>query len=163
MGGQGTTEETSAGRKLVSRRAVNIGAAWSVPVILTAVAAPTASASPGSVEDPPGTGTAVFSGVVADKGEDANGNRTVTIVLSFTNVTGTNQVRITAVSGGYPWTPMPTPYQTVTKDGTVSFFITRPGTDNSALRLDITYELNGVPKTIPQVEVKNVVVQTGKP
>jgi hypothetical protein len=39
--------------KLVSRRAVNAGAVWSVPVILTAVAAPTASASPIGPPDPP--------------------------------------------------------------------------------------------------------------
>ena len=37
----------------ISRRAVNTGAIWSVPVILTAVAAPTATASPGGPVDQP--------------------------------------------------------------------------------------------------------------
>lgn len=160
MGGQGRTDEVTTGRKLVSRRAVNIGAAWSVPVILTAVAAPTAAASPGGVDDP--TGTAVLSALVADKGEDAAGNRTVTLYLSFANVTGTNSVRITAVGGGYSWSPMPTPAVTVTSDGTVPFVITRPGTDNSALTLDITYEVNGVEATRTNVDVKNVDVPTAK-
>lgn len=39
----------------ISRRAVNIGAAWSVPVILTAIAAPTAAASTAPPVDPPPT------------------------------------------------------------------------------------------------------------
>ena len=154
----GSREEPQAGRRLVSRRAVNIGAAWSVPVILTAVAAPTASASPAGTNDPPGT--AVLSALVADKGEDTAGNRRVTLYLSFANVTGTNQVRVTAVGGGYTWTPMPTPMVAVTSDSTVPFVITRPGTDNSALKLDITYEVNGVASTIKNVDVKNVDVPT---
>ena len=41
--------------KTISRRAINIGAVWSVPVILTAVAAPTAAASTIPVEPPPPT------------------------------------------------------------------------------------------------------------
>lgn len=155
--GHGSVDEAAAGRRLVSRRAVNIGAAWSVPVILTAVAAPTASASPGDVQ-----GTAVLSTLLADKGEDAAGNRTVTLYLSFTNVTGTNQVRVTAVSGGYQWTPMPTAMVAVTTDSTVPFVITRPGTDNSAINLDVTYEVNGVASTLKGVQVKNVDVPTAK-
>ena len=157
MGGQGIVDEVTTGRRLVSRRAVNIGAAWSVPVILTAVAAPTASASPGGIDD---QNAAVLSSLMADKGEDAAGNRTVTLYLSFTNVTGTNQVRITAVSGGYQWSPMPTATVTVTSATTVPFVITRPGTDNSSLKLDITYEVNGVATTMKNVDVKNVDVPT---
>jgi hypothetical protein len=159
MGVQGSNEQLKAGRRLVSRRAVNIGAAWSVPVILTAVAAPTASASPGDIGDPPGT--AVLGSLVADKGEDSAGNRRVTLYLSFTNVVGTNQVRVTAVSGGYQWSPMPTPMVTVTSATTVPVVITRPGTDNSSLKLDITYEVNGVETTLKNVDVKNVDVPTG--
>lgn len=150
----GSSEEPQAGRRLVSRRALNIGAAWSVPVILTAVAAPTASASPAGTNDPPGT--AVLSALVADKGEDATGNRKVTLYLSFTNVTGTNEVGITSVGGGYKWTPMPTPTVTVTSNTTVAFVITRPYTDNSAVVLDVTYEVNGVATTVKDVNVKNV-------
>jgi hypothetical protein len=62
MGVQGSSEESKVGKRLVSRRAVNIGAAWSVPVILTAVAAPTASASPN-----PERADLVVTGSSADK------------------------------------------------------------------------------------------------
>jgi hypothetical protein len=56
---------------------------------------------------------------------------------------------------------MPTPMVTVTSATTVPVVITRPGTDNSSLKLDITYEVNGVETTLKNVDVKNVDVPTG--
>ena len=51
---------------------------------------------------------------------------------------------------------------TMTSATTVPFVITRPGTDNSALKLDVTYEVNGVETMLKNVDVKNVDVPTGK-
>jgi hypothetical protein len=155
MGVQEGTDEVSTGRKLVSRRAVNIGAAWSVPVILTAVAAPTASASPAGNGDP----SATFGTGVADKGEAVSGNRQVTFSLTFTNVVGSNSVRIMAVSG-YVWTVVPTPPALVTADRPVaSFILWRPDSDNSATVLVVTYTVNGGAAQTANVTVKNSVVQ----
>jgi hypothetical protein len=155
MGVQEGTDEVSTGRKLVSRRAVNIGAAWSVPVILTAVAAPTASASPAGSGDP----SATLGTGVADKGEAVSGNRQVTFSLTFTNVVGSNSVRIMAVSG-YAWTVVPTPPALVTADRPVaSFILWRPDSDNSATVLVVTYTVNGGAAQTANVTVKNSVVQ----
>lgn len=153
MGEQGTVDEAGTGRRLVSRRAVNIGAAWSVPVILTAVAAPTASASPNTVGDRATLGTAT-----GEKGEDSNGNRRVTFYLSFVDVQGTNTVYLMAVSGGFQWQTLPAGPATVTADSpSASFVVTRPGTDNSATTLDVTYKVNDTIYTEYGVVIKNSV------
>ena len=153
MGVQRSSEELETGKRLVSRRALNIGAAWSVPVILTAVAAPTASASPLGG----GNQSATLGTAVADKGEAVSGNRQVTFSLTFTNVVGSNSVQITAVSG-YVWAELPTQVVWVTADHPVaSFMLTRPDTENSATTLVVTYTLNGAVQTA-SVIVKNSVV-----
>ena len=148
MGVQGSSEELRVGKKLVSRRAVNIGAAWSVPVILTAVAAPTASASPNPVD--PGTPQATLGTATAHKGQAVSGNRQVSFALAFVNISGTNTVQITNVTG-YTWTPLPTSEVTVdAAHPTASFLLTRPGTDNSNLTVTVSYTVNGgTPKTVP--------------
>jgi len=66
------------GKPLVSRRTVALGAAWSVPVIVLATAAPAAAAS--------GNAPAVAASVVADK-DPANqfGTKKMNFVLTLTN------------------------------------------------------------------------------
>jgi hypothetical protein len=155
MGGQGSLDEAKAGRRLVSRRAVNIGAAWSVPVILTAVAAPTASASPNTADD---GNHATLGTATGEKGEDSNGNRRVTFYLSFVDIQGTNTVLLTFVSGGFNWQTLPAgPVYVTVENPTASFVVTRPGTDNSATTLDVKYKVNGVEHTEYGVVIKNSV------
>ena len=138
-------------KPLVSRRTVAIGAAWTAPVVLFAVASPSASASQLPVENR----SATLATVAAQKGTSATGNRTVTFTLSFGAITGTNTVRIVSIDGGGPWTGLATAEATVTT-GTISvpFVVGRPGTDNSTVTVTLHYEVNGVEKTAP-VTIKN--------
>src|SRR5690349_4299840 len=95
----------AADNGLVTRRTVSLGAAWSVPVVLAAVAAPAAQGS----QTPVDQRSALFGGITAKKGTTVNGNRQVTFTLSFAGVKGSNSVAITSISAGGPWTTtMPT-------------------------------------------------------
>ena len=79
MDQQGTVRDS--GTPLVNRRTVALGAAWSVPVIILATAAPAAAAS--------GAVPVVNATVVADKvAADKFGTKTMNFVMTLTN-TGT--------------------------------------------------------------------------
>jgi hypothetical protein len=145
--GTGTDSPT----RLVNRRTVAIGAAWTAPVVLFAVASPSASASPLPVENR----SATLATITGEKGEAVGTNRTVTFTLSFGAITGTNTVRIVSIDGGGPWTGLATPDATVTP-GTISapFVVGRPGIDNSTVTVTLHYEVNGIEKTV-SVTIKN--------
>lgn len=88
-------DETIAAAGGLSRRTVNKGLAWSVPVIVGAFAAPAESAS--TVDTTP---QATLSLVTAQKGQKDSQNRQVWLTLSFTGVVGDNQVVVTGITGG---------------------------------------------------------------
>src|SRR5690242_6199223 len=99
----------------ISRRAVGIGAVWSVPVILTAVAAPAAAAS----VTPKGT-PAVGGKVTADKvAAQQFGTKHVDFTLTLTNTgtaAGTTQV-LSLVSDGIQGTVQGVPTTVVVAAG----------------------------------------------
>ena len=139
--------------RLVSRRTINLGAAWSVPVVLAAVAAPAAAGSEAVDPTPP---SASLGTLDAEKGE-AGSNRRVVFTLVFTDVVGENKVRITSISSGGPWDPMPTPEQTVTPEQTSAVFsLSRPDNNAALNNLVVTYTINGVAGTA-RITVKNYV------
>jgi hypothetical protein len=132
---------------LVSRRTINLGAAWSVPVVLAAVAAPAVAAS---------TNHATFAILSAEKGEAVGPNREVTFTLNFVDIVGANAVTLTKISAGGPWVTLPTPEVIVDAGHPAAIFtLTRPDTNNSAmLDITVTYTVNGVEATTT-VTVKN--------
>ena len=147
MDQQGNVKESA--KPLVSRRTVALGAAWSVPVIIMATAAPAAA---GSVVN-----NAVLATATGEKGEAVGPNREVTFVLSFGAIQGTNSVAITAIDGGGPWAALPT--ATVTVDAAhpaAPFSLSRVETNNSTLAVVVHYTVNGVAHTV-SVTVKNKV------
>lgn len=146
----------AADNGLVSRRTVNLGAAWSVPVVLAAVAAPAAQGS----QPPVDQRSASFGTVTGEKGESVGANRQVYFTFTFTGVTGTNTIQITAIDLGNPWTTVPTDIKSFTADpgsttASVVFTLLRPD-DNSAFTPTLTYLLNGIQGTVT-VTVKNKV------
>jgi hypothetical protein len=145
MDQQGNVKESA--KPLVSRRTVALGAAWSVPVIIMATAAPAAAGS--------GVNNAVLATSTGEKGEAVGANREVTFVLSFGAIQGTNSVAITSIDGGGPWTGLPTATATVdAAHPSVPFSLTRPDTNNSTLTVVVTYTVNGVAHTV-SVTIKN--------
>lgn len=146
MDQQGNVKESA--KPLVNRRTVALGAAWSVPVIIMATAAPAAAGS-GVINN------AVLATATGEKGEAVGANREVTIVLSFGAIVGTNSVAITSIDGGGPWTGLPTANATVdAAHPSVPFLLTRPDTNNSTLTVVVTYTVNGVTNTV-SVTIKN--------
>ena len=146
MDQQGNVKD-SAG-PLVNRRTVALGAAWSVPVIVMATAAPAAAASVDNRR-------AVLATATGEKGEAVGANRQVTFILSFASIVGSNSVVITSIDGGGPWQVLPTATATVDATHTsVPFSVTRPDTNNASLKVVVHYTLNGVPHTV-SVTVKN--------
>ena len=141
---------------LVSRRTINLGAAWSVPVVLAAAAAPAAQ---GSTNPQPGVeASATFGAATGEKGEAVGPNRQVFFSFVFTGVTGTNTIQLTAITEG-PWTTLPTEVRSFTADAgstraTVVFTLERPD-NNAATTVDITYLLNGASGTATRVSIKN--------
>lgn len=145
MGEQGTG--AASAKPQVSRRTVALGAAWSVPVIMVATAAPAVAAS--------GDVNAVLATATAEKGEAVGPNREVTFVLSFVAIVGVNSVAITSIDGGGPWTGLPTATATVdAATPSVAFLLSRVETNNSTLTVLVHYTVNGVEHTV-SVIVKN--------
>ena len=141
---------------LVSRRTINLGAAWSVPVVLAAVAAPAAQGSP----TPTDQRTASMGTVTGEKGEAVGPNREVYFTFTFTGVTGSNTIQITAIDLGNPWQTVPTDIKSFTADSgsttaSVVFTLLRAN-DNSVFTPTLTYLLNGIEGTAT-VTVKNKV------
>lgn len=144
---QGTGAESA---KLIKRRTIALGAAWSVPVIMVAAAAPASAAS-----SPPENRRAALATATGDKGNSVDGNRQVSIILSFGSIVGSNSVAITSIDGGGPWAVLPTPAVTVDSAHTsVPFSLTRPDVDNSSLTVAVHYTVNGVAHTV-SVVIKN--------
>ncbi|MDU0312814.1 hypothetical protein RKE38_03880 [Phycicoccus sp. M110.8] len=145
---------------LVSRRTVNLGAAWSVPVVLAAVAAP---ADVGS--QTPANDRTALAAVWGEKGEADGPNRQVWFTFSFSGVTGTNTIQIQDITQG-PWITLPTEVQSFSATSgttaTVTFMLERPD-NNAAMTVDVTYVLNGAVKTAVGVVIKNKVVAPKKP
>ncbi|WP_460931927.1 hypothetical protein [Phycicoccus ginsengisoli] len=128
---------------LVSRRTVNLGAAWSVPVVLAAVAAPADTGSPNPVGpgEPP---SAVLGTKTATKGTSVDNNRAVTFTLTFTGVVGTNAVAIVGIDKGGPWKTVPSPAVDVTaKSPSATFILTRPDNNANVSSVTVTYSVNG--------------------
>ena len=148
MDQQGNVQDSA--KPLVSRRTVALGAAWSVPVIVMATAAPAAAASVANR-------SAALATATGDKGVAVGGNREVTFILSFGAIVGSNTVSITSIDGGGPWTGLPTATATVdAAHPSAPFSVTRPDTNNSTLTVLVHYSLNGVAHTV-SVTVKNKV------
>lgn len=131
-----TQGQTEAGRTpLVSRRTVAIGAAWSVPVIIAATAAPAAAAS--IVPTLSATGTLVHGT-----------GKNYTLTLFFNLPPGSSEVititSVVAGSGNPASTFVPAQSsQTVTTAAPDAIFaLTRKG-DNSATTAVVTYTVNG--------------------
>jgi hypothetical protein len=144
---QGNVRDSA--KPLVSRRTIALGAAWSVPVIVMATAAPAAAASGG------GNRGAALATVTGEKGEAVGANREVTFILSFASIVGSNTVSITSIDGGGPWAVLPTATATVDATHTsVPFSLTRPDTNNASLDVVVHYTVNGVAHTV-SVTVKN--------
>ena len=136
---------------LVSRRTVNLGAAWSVPVVLAAVAAPAAQGS----QTPTDQRSASFGTITAKKGIAVDGNRQVIFTLIFTNVVGTNTVQIVNIDTGGPWNPMPSNTVTITPTSTsATFTLLRPDNNAALLGVKVTYLLNNQTFTTT-VDIKN--------
>ena len=153
MDQQGNVKDSA--RPLVSRRTVALGAAWSVPVIVMATAAPAAAAS---VENR----QASLATATGDKGVAVGSNRQVTFILSFGSIVGSNSVAITSIDGGGPWAVLPTAAVTVdSAHPSAPFSLTRPDTNNSTLTVVLHYTVNGVESTV-SVTVKNK-VSRGRP
>ena len=146
MDQQGNVKDSA--KPLVNRRTVALGAAWSVPVIVLATAAPAAA---GSTE----SRGAVLATITGEKGEAVGSNRKVTFILSFGSIVGSNSVAITSIDGGGPWAVLPTAAATIDATHTSApFSLTRPDTNNSTLTVVVHYTVNGVPHTV-SVTVKN--------
>lgn len=147
MDEQGPLKQAQLAATVVSRRTINLGAAWSVPVIVGALAAPAAAGSP--VLDPASASLATAS---ARKGISVDGNRQVSFTLVFANVTGSNTVVITAVTDG-PWSTLPTAGVTVTSASpSASFLLSRPD-NNSVMHVDVTYTVNGITRIANNVRI----------
>ena len=146
MDQQGNVNDSA--KPLVNRRTVALGAAWSVPVIVLATAAPAAAASGDDR-------SAVLATVLGEKGEAVGANRQVRFTLSFgSTVVGSNSVKIISIDGGGPWAVLPTAAATVdptTPDAV--FMLTRPD-NNASLDVVVHYTVNGVESTV-DVTVKN--------
>jgi hypothetical protein len=141
MGEQGGTAVAAAAKSLVSRRTVGLGMVWSAPVIMAAFAAPAAAAS-----TPVQGRSAGFATLVAQKGQKVGTNREVSFLLSFANITGSNDVTITGVTGA-AWAVLPTASVTVDPlQTTAAFVLTRPD-NNSTTDVTVTYTINGVTQT----------------
>ena len=113
-----------------SRRRVVKGVAWTLPVLVTAVGAPPASASPGPTAPPSGTGIFTSEAVaMVSTGGGGPHNRTGMVVPTklslrdLTNVTG--DVRV-IVSITPQTSPAPTISFSTVKVGTAPVAITRP-------------------------------------
>lgn len=123
---------------LVSRRAVAIGAAWTVPVIITAVAAPAASASTLPALAPSASMVHVKGSTYALTLTFPAGTSTVVSIISIVpESAGTS-------SGTFTWTPA-----NQVAAPSAQFSVDRSG-DNSAGVVDVTYTAGGgAPRTIP--------------
>ena len=136
------------GTSLVSRRTVALGAAWSVPVIVLATAAPAAAAS--------GPVPVVNASVVADKNAaDKFGTKTMDFVLTLTNTgTAAGSVAVLSVTSDATTGTMaglPTTV-TVPVGGSVpvDFSYTYSGNAGTAT-YTISYRTDGGPVQIVQV------------
>ena len=147
MDQQGIVKDS--GTPLVKRRTVALGAAWSVPVIVLATAAPAAAAS--------GDAPVVNATVVADK-EPANqfGTKKVNFTMTLTNTgTGAGSVEVLSVTSSATTgttTGVPTTV-TVPVGGSVpvTFSYTYEGNAGTAT-YTISYRVGGGPVQIaPQV------------
>jgi hypothetical protein len=147
MNQQGNVKDSA--KPLVNRRTVALGAAWSVPVIVMATAAPAAAASAGNR-------SAALATATGEKGEAVGTNRKVTFILSFGSIVGSNSVAITSIDGGGPWAVLPTAAVTVdAAHPSAPFALTRPD-NNATLSVVVHYTVNGVEHTV-SVTVKNKV------
>jgi hypothetical protein len=128
--------EGEAGRgPLVSRRAVAIGAAWTVPVIIAATAAPAAAASACT-----GPNLASSATMVHDTGQ------TYILALYFTiPAGGSRKIVLTAVAGdsGSTWGPVGQP-STVTNSAPNAIYTVKRAGDNSSHTVLVTYTVDGV-------------------
>jgi hypothetical protein len=145
MDQQGNVKDSA--KPLVNRRTVALGAAWSVPVIVLATAAPAAAASGDDR-------SAVLATITGEKGEAVGTNRQVSFILSFGSIVGSNSVKIVSIDGGGPWAVLPTAAVTVdSAHPAAPFMLTRPD-NNASLDVVLHYTVNGVESTVP-VTVKN--------
>jgi hypothetical protein len=139
MDQQGILQDGS--KPLVTRRTVALGAAWSVPVIMVAAAAPAAAAS----VHPAGAVSTGVSSMVKGSGQ----NYTLTMAFALTGKTGDKAtITITSVttstqSGTVTFSTVPQT-KTLTIGGQTSaiFALVRNG-NNSGPTVTVTYTVNG--------------------
>jgi hypothetical protein len=146
MDTQGNDDTRVAGRPLLSRRTLAIGAAWSVPVILTVTATPAAAASnpppapqPATATENPNTGTLV------------HGTGHVYTLTMFFTVTGpvgaAAAITVTSVAtdtnpGIVDFTPLPQTVPVTVGGSSVIYGLLRGG-NNSARTATVIYTVNG--------------------
>ncbi len=131
----------------ISRRAVGLGAVWSVPVILTAVAAPAAAASV-PPETPQGAPVLGTPGLTANKVAAA---KRIDFMLRLKN-TGTAQGQVDVLSltstGGGTAQGVPTSVM-VPAGGTVDVPLSWDyGNNNGTADYTITYKMSGTTSTV---------------
>jgi hypothetical protein len=142
----GASDLSGVAKRPISRRAVGLGAVWSVPVILTAVAAPAAAAS--VAPDAKVAGTVTADKVAADQ----FGTKHVNFVLTRTNTgaaAGTAHI-LSVASDGIQGTQKALPMTVVVpvgSDTVVNFSYEYVGNAATA-NYTITYEVSGVTSTI---------------
>lgn len=132
----------------VSRRTIAKGAAWSVPVVIMATAAPAAASSHDQA-------AAVFITGTASKG-GAGDNREVTFTLTF-NAVGTNTITVNSITG-YTWTPVPLVLAIPEGQGTyVTFTALRDAGGNNA-NTDVTISYTLLPQNLTETKTVSIVM-----
>jgi hypothetical protein len=142
----GRADHEGMTRRPISRRAVGLGAVWSVPVILTAVAAPAAAAS--VAPQPKVSGTVTAEKVAADK----FGTKHVNFALTLTNTgTGAGTVQVlSVVSDASQGTQQGLPMTVIVPVGgstVVNFSYGYTGNAATAT-YTVTYVVSGVTSTV---------------
>lgn len=141
MGEQG--QAVGGAKPLVTRRAVALGAAWTVPVVVVATAAPAAAASGG-------TGRATGTGSMV---HGTAQNYTLTLPFLLTGPQGSQvTVTITSVttetqSGTVDFTVVPQTVTLTVGGQTSAIYPLLRGGNNSGPTVLVKYSLNGVPQS----------------
>ena len=132
-------------RRPISRRAMGLGAVWSVPVILTAVAAPAAAASVAPAAKVAGSVTA--EKVAADK----FGTKHVNFALTLTNTgtaPGTAHILSVVSDGSTGNSTLPMTVVVPAGNSIVANFTYGYSSTAATANYTITFEVSGVTSTV---------------
>lgn len=133
----------------VSRRTIAKGAAWSVPVVIMATAAPAAASSHDH-------DAATFVSGTASKG-GARDNREVTFTLYF-NTVGTNTILINTITG-YTWTPVPLLLAIPEGEGVSVTFTALRDADGNNANTDVVINYTLSPQGITETQTVSIVME----